>query len=501
MTYPNNVLYSCCVEDPWFNVAVDLQKEQGMNPVYWIGWEELDVSKLEKTFPEVVFLPIEHAWRGNFGEELSSKYSFDIFDIPDYYFHESMAIKMMERLDPDHYSFNYDERKFHFRKLLRSWHSIVIEKKIDFIISPVVPHRIFDYALYVIAGYLNVEFLFFDFTCIPGMLLPKRSIYESHDYSRLKKADTENLSGVKRKQMEDYISSLKGSYDKAVPYYMKNQDKLKNRKTTIKGVLSKLNQIPTIFELTKNYTKPRGTKIEHFVITKWKGFLLKQKAKRYKRKLEIHYESLCEKINLSNESYIFIALHYQPEATTCPLGGRFVDQYEMINQLSSIAPKGWKILVKEHKTQFHPVYEGERGRESWFYERLLELPNVKLVSTEVSPFDLVDNALAVVTLTGTIGIESLLRGKPVILFGHAWYDQCPGVIRMESLKSLKEGLITLDNEDGLKVDTESVEDFLLTTAEVSTLAYHYSVYKKITALDECLTIKGLKDAIYHHLIG
>ena len=41
-------------------------------------------------------------------------------------------------------------------------------------------------------------------------------------------------------------------------------------------------------------------------------------GRKYKNKLKIYYESLCTKINIKEEKFIFVALHYQPEETTCP---------------------------------------------------------------------------------------------------------------------------------------------------------------------------------------
>ena len=44
---------------------------------------------------------------------------------------------------------------------------------------------------------------------------------------------------------------------------------------------------------------------------------------------------------------------------------------------------------------------------------------------------LIDHAQAVVTLTGTAGLEALLRGKPAFIFGYAWYRQFPGVYSLQ----------------------------------------------------------------------
>ena len=34
-----NILYCCCIKDPWLEVAKEIQKTD-FNPAYWICWDE-----------------------------------------------------------------------------------------------------------------------------------------------------------------------------------------------------------------------------------------------------------------------------------------------------------------------------------------------------------------------------------------------------------------------------------------------------------------------------
>lgn len=60
--------------------------------------------------------------------------------------------------------------------------------------------------------------------------------------------------------------------------------------------------------------------------------------------------------------------------------------------------------------------------------RFKALKNVELLAQSVSSFEAINHAAAVATITGTAGWEGLQMGKPVILFGRAWYSSLPGVI-------------------------------------------------------------------------
>lgn len=134
------------------------------------------------------------------------------------------------------------------------------------------------------------------------------------------------------------------------------------------------------------------------------------------------------------ESFVYFPLHLQPEATTSPMGGVFVDQYLALEMLVRALPEGWKVCVKENPKQ--SFAKRDRG----FYEHIGSLPEVHLVSREAPTFDLIERSRAVATITGTAGWEALFHGKPSIVFGRAFFREAPGVIPVEDLPSLREGL-------------------------------------------------------------
>jgi len=85
-----------------------------------------------------------------------------------------------------------------------------------------------------------------------------------------------------------------------------------------------------------------------------------------------------------------------------------------------------------------------------FYRRVLALPRVRLVDQEVPSRDIIAQAEGVVTVGGTAGWEALMAGKPVVLFGHAFYEEfVDGVSTVEDpdalaalLRSLRERTIS-----------------------------------------------------------
>lgn len=140
-----------------------------------------------------------------------------------------------------------------------------------------------------------------------------------------------------------------------------------------------------------------------------------------------------------DERYVYFPLHLQPEATTSPMGGVYVDQNLALETLVRALPPGWKVAVKENPVQ--RFAKRDRG----FYEQLGSMEAIHLVSEKESTFDLIERCQAVATITGTAGWEALFRGKPAITFGRAFYRGGPGAISVDDPVDLARELASIDD--------------------------------------------------------
>ncbi len=119
--------------------------------------------------------------------------------------------------------------------------------------------------------------------------------------------------------------------------------------------------------------------------------------------------------------FVYFALQLQPEMTTSALGGPFKDQALAIEALARMLPPEVRILVKENPKQ------GAYMRGPMFFHRLQRIPNVEFMPSHASTHALTAKALYVASISGTVGWEAVRKGKPALVFGHAWYASLPGV--------------------------------------------------------------------------
>lgn len=137
-----------------------------------------------------------------------------------------------------------------------------------------------------------------------------------------------------------------------------------------------------------------------------------------------------------NKKYIILFLHYQPERTSLPESFGFAQQLLAIQALRASAPETIDIFVKEHPGIFiRQSYPSQR--HPTFYTDISSIQGVYLASLDLDTFNLIDNAVAVATLTGSVGRQAMLRGKPTIYFGRTVYRNDYGIHSYDTLERLK----------------------------------------------------------------
>jgi hypothetical protein len=202
-----------------------------------------------------------------------------------------------------------------------------------------------------------------------------------------------------------------------------------------------------------------------------KGLILRDNSidRAYLRWLDRKCSPLSgnEPLNL-NEAYIYFPLNYQPELTTCPLGGMFCDQLLAIRAIASALPAGWFIYVKEHPAQFLGHSYGYLGRTDLFYDQLKSIPQVRLVPADIHSQLLIDACRLVATLTGSVGYEALARSKCVLVFGDVWYANTEGCFRVAKPSDIHNKLFKALN---YTISPQKVESDFLQAADQSLLFF------------------------------
>lgn len=144
--------------------------------------------------------------------------------------------------------------------------------------------------------------------------------------------------------------------------------------------------------------------------------------------------------DLKGKAFVFYAMHVEPELWFQGRSPEYFYQHAAIVSLSRDMPAGVTLAVKEH-------YPGIGRRPDAFYDQILDLKNVVLLNVNEPGLRVVEQASAIATITGTVGQEAAVMGKPVVTFGrHNLYNVLGHVKVVQREEALRPALAwALDN--------------------------------------------------------
>jgi hypothetical protein len=400
---------------------------------------------------------------------------------------EAVVLKMMDRLSS--VPITYEERKRLYLRHLRYWNHITLHENIDLFLNSNIPHEIYDFIIYTLCKLKNIPCLLTTYSPIDGVIFisddwekePATSI--AKNYNQIISQNPERI--LLSERFRNHLTRQISLEEDPVPWYMASNF---NPNIT-KYKLGKSN-FTSLFALIKIAFESQEVigKVIKKSIKKLQGI----GKKREQRKIFSFYEYNTTNPDLS-QKYIYVALHYQPECTTSPMAGAFVDQILIVQMIASFLPPDIYIYVKEHP------FQTSHCRTISFYRDLLAIPQVRLISSKYSSFRLLDNCLAVATATGTAGWEGLFRQKPVLMFGHYIYQYAPKVFPIHSMKDCREAIDRI-TKDNAKPSLYEMEVYLKAMENHAIIAYADIAYSSVSQITSEENTSNLFSALRKKII-
>jgi len=231
-------------------------------------------------------------------------------------------------------------------------------------------------------------------------------------------------------EAEEYIKDVlktNAMYEGVVPAKIKNEENKSSGQSY--ELLSKgIRFIRNNFNTTYRYDPQTPELFQSYI---YKKFINPNSLKRIKRRFK---NSLVNTKFIKNNKYILYPLHTEPELVLSQFARPYLNQIEVIRNISLSVPVGKTVLVKEH-----PMMLGRRTLN--YYNNILHIPNVRLVEFDLPSELVLSNAELVVTIRGAIGLEAVIKKIPVVSLGRSMFELLPG-----SMFRLCESLYNLPDE-------------------------------------------------------
>ena len=168
------------------------------------------------------------------------------------------------------------------------------------------------------------------------------------------------------------------------------------------------------------------------------------------------------------QPFLFYPLHFEPEVSLQVFGRPFQNQIETVRNLALGLPAGMRALVKEH-----PRSLGFRKKS--YYRKLLDIPNVSLVDPFLPAVEVVKRASIVAVVSGSIGFEAAVCGKPVIVLGNVPYQILPDSMIRKVTEPDRLGFHISDLLEHYHYDRDVIERFVCAVMEESIPVDLYTV--------------------------
>ena len=200
------------------------------------------------------------------------------------------------------------------------------------------------------------------------------------------------------------------------------------------------------------------------------------RSKRYFRKKFIDKNFLYD--IPKNEKKIFFPMQQEPERSLLISAPDYVDQLKTIKLILRSIPDDYILIVKEHPTQGPPNRDWRKISD---YKTLLNNSKIKLIHPSVDAKDIIKNSKLVISVSGTISLESSFFNIPSITFAENDYPLINSITKINSIDNLQSIILDTmkkntnpsDVKNYFDVLTENSFEFDLLTFQATYLKYLY----------------------------
>lgn len=191
------------------------------------------------------------------------------------------------------------------------------------------------------------------------------------------------------------------------------------------------------------------------------GTILKTAAKLAK----MHYVKRLYTRPQPSEQYVFFPLHHWLDTQLVLRAEPYIAQEFLVEIIARNLPQGYMLYVKEHPNCMG-LYPGS------LFQRIKALPNVRLIPALLNPHQLIAGAKLVCVINSTTGLEALMHGKSVVVFGNPYYSNAEGVFRVDNLYETGE---IIAQALGYRPDFDSIITFLAHLYKSSYAARYFGI--------------------------
>ena len=452
----------------WKDLSEKLKKKHNIIPVMWLGGthDEYKNGVLFYSHKSAILLkdPIKYKKDLNLGLnldeiELISK-------------NTKLFFNLINRWSVFSDKIAYENKLEYFIKSYEKWKNIDNQINFDFVISPTIPHRLYDFSLYLYCQYKKKKIIMGNQTTDINFDDKKKeykSLFFYQDKIENIKILNTNIRPINNKELfEKYVIKVK---NEPSTYMTKNLERDSSRSffeylkynfffVILKYFYYKLFQIrsDSIFLKFDNFLRKENlpelaTKSDILIdnYKKRKNFL---RGKKF-------YKNNCQNFeNFKDKNYVIFFGGKIPERSNNPDSGLYFNEEMTINLILSKIPENFLLVYREHPSCFNNT-TFVSDKDINFYSRLKNISDkIIFTSPNENRIELIKSAKAACNLSGTAAWESALLNIPSFNFGGNWFNETSEILKIKSEKDLD---FFFNEKIKSNVNLKKIEDFFYKT--------------------------------------
>ena len=371
-------------------------------------------------------------------------------------------------------TFDHMDRISYYRELSSICLGLLDENNISEIIFYDYPHHADSFLIYHIGKFLNIKIKIISYLYIFKKY--RMVIDKDYDERFVNFLSNKNYDNPDKASIEKLINKYKASEKHIKPEYIeyKKYSKFFNSNSLFYLLLKDFyRSLRRGFFKSSNYVLNINLKkqfIDQYPPSEISSVFISFFGRLKILKLKNIYKSLSVKPNFSF-NYVLFCPNVQPEASTLPLANDFVDFRNILELLEKHIPRDWKIFYKEHPLTFSLSKEAYLSKNRNYYKNIFS-SQVLIIDYDYDVYELIKKSKFVVTPTGSVGIESLIKSKLVLNFGTAWWRNYKNVFNITDEKKLDEFIKSIIGNK-IKMNYEELEEDIYKTFEKTIDFPHY----------------------------
>lgn len=455
--------------------------DQGHTVVGYVYWQkEIPLSSLQEALPKT-YIKDASTLFSTVSNDPFTNVAAPLDIVSAIYKEKGTCLFMMDRIGAR--SLNAMKKDILISELTNYWYGIFKEYTPNLVIFPDTPHMVYDYIALLVAKAMGIKTLMQECTYIPDTL------FFTSEIAGTPKSVVNQRTELPEKYKE-FIAHKINDLNINSSYLIQEDYRLARQQIS-KSHIKNWSRLLELFRLmlkTKSFSYTPTRYAVGKIPNRYQEFIL-----NFKNYYAIYsgrktYDQLVT-LTLPDK-FVFYPLHFQPEKTTCPLGGNFSNQVIVIRALSASLPSGWKLVIKEHPYQFSLRSLNHLARNADFYKLLASIPNVVFAQMGFEGRYIISQAQAVGVVTGTAGFEALLARKKTIVFSTPWYSDHPSVHKFKNVEALN-SFLKDENPENYKIE----EYFEQLSNKLVDGTFAFDMYRGKTKIDIKETMHVILQAI------